>query len=145
VNETQLPEPVHERLTRGRVVPTFLPVSPDTRAEGKDFQRVSPATNYIQHNPLVSDGLTGLASGLRTLAKQGLAVKYNKVPKVLGEGNLCWWWLREVSTIDPRRTTISTSLPNSERKDCRTLGHLGVNSTASLMEERKRQVLVGTR
>lgn len=43
--------------------------------------------NYIQHNPWVADGLTGLIAGLQGLAKQGLAVKYERVHQVLGEGN----------------------------------------------------------
>jgi predicted SnoaL-like aldol condensation-catalyzing enzyme len=43
--------------------------------------------NYIQHNPWVADGLTGLVAGLQALAKQGLAVKYQRVHKVFGEGN----------------------------------------------------------
>jgi predicted SnoaL-like aldol condensation-catalyzing enzyme len=43
--------------------------------------------NYIQHNPWVADGLTGLIAGLQSLAKQGLVVKYERVHQVLGEGN----------------------------------------------------------
>ncbi len=43
--------------------------------------------NYIQHNPLVADDLSGLVAGLQALATQGLAVKYTKVHKILGEGN----------------------------------------------------------
>jgi predicted SnoaL-like aldol condensation-catalyzing enzyme len=43
--------------------------------------------NYIQHNPGVPDQLTGLAAGLQELAKQGHAVKYDRVHKILGEGN----------------------------------------------------------
>jgi predicted SnoaL-like aldol condensation-catalyzing enzyme len=43
--------------------------------------------NYIQHNPWVADNLTGLIAGLQALAKQGLAVKYNRVHNVLAEGN----------------------------------------------------------
>ena len=43
--------------------------------------------NYIQHSPLVADNLTGLFAGLQALAKEGKAVKYDKVHKVLGEGN----------------------------------------------------------
>ena len=42
---------------------------------------------YIQHNPLVADDLTGLFAGLQDLAKQGLAVTYRRVHKLLGEGN----------------------------------------------------------
>jgi predicted SnoaL-like aldol condensation-catalyzing enzyme len=43
--------------------------------------------SYIQHNSLVADNLTGLLTGLQTLATQGLTVKYTKVHKILGEGN----------------------------------------------------------
>lgn len=43
--------------------------------------------NYIQHNPWVADNLSGLIAGLQALAKDGLAVKYDRVERVLGEGN----------------------------------------------------------
>src|SRR5260221_14550371 len=43
--------------------------------------------NFIQLSPLLADGLTGLLDGLQALARQGLAVKYDRVHKVLGEGN----------------------------------------------------------
>ena len=43
--------------------------------------------NYIQHNPWVADQLTGLAAGLQALARQGKAVKYQRVHKILGEGS----------------------------------------------------------
>jgi predicted SnoaL-like aldol condensation-catalyzing enzyme len=43
--------------------------------------------NYIQHNPWVGDNLIGLLAGLQALAKEGKAVKYQRVEKVLGEGN----------------------------------------------------------
>jgi predicted SnoaL-like aldol condensation-catalyzing enzyme len=42
---------------------------------------------YVQHNPWVADGLTGLVAGLQALAKEGKAVKYQRVEKVLGEGD----------------------------------------------------------
>jgi predicted SnoaL-like aldol condensation-catalyzing enzyme len=42
---------------------------------------------YIQHNPWVADNLTGLLAGLAALAKEGKAVAYTKVHRVLGEGN----------------------------------------------------------
>jgi predicted SnoaL-like aldol condensation-catalyzing enzyme len=51
------------------------------------FSNYFEGNNYIQHNPLVADGLTGLFAGLQALAKQGQAVKYDRVHKVLGEGN----------------------------------------------------------
>lgn len=43
--------------------------------------------NYLQHNPQVADGLSGLGQALEYMASQGIEMKYNKVHKVLGEGN----------------------------------------------------------
>ncbi len=43
--------------------------------------------NYIQHNPLIPDQLSGLGKALTEWAKQGITMKYSKVHKVLGEGN----------------------------------------------------------
>ncbi len=43
--------------------------------------------NYIQHNPQIADGLSGLGKALEYMASQGIIMKYNKVHKVLGEGN----------------------------------------------------------
>jgi predicted SnoaL-like aldol condensation-catalyzing enzyme len=51
------------------------------------FTSYFDGNHYIQHNPLVADNLSGLFAGLQALAKQGLAVKYDKVHQVLGEGN----------------------------------------------------------
>ncbi|TGD59490.1 nuclear transport factor 2 family protein [Flavobacterium humi] len=43
--------------------------------------------NYIQHNPNIPDKLSGLGATLEALAKQGIFLKYDKIHKVLGEGN----------------------------------------------------------
>ena len=43
--------------------------------------------NYIQHNPAIADGLSGLGAALEAMAKQGIAMTYDRVHKVLGEGN----------------------------------------------------------
>ncbi|MBB6500991.1 nuclear transport factor 2 family protein [Pedobacter cryoconitis] len=43
--------------------------------------------NYIQHNPQIGDGLSGLGKALEYMASQGITMKYNKIHKVLGEGN----------------------------------------------------------
>jgi predicted SnoaL-like aldol condensation-catalyzing enzyme len=51
------------------------------------FSSYFDGNKYIQHNPWVADDLTGLFAGLQSLAKQGLAVKYHRVERVLGEGN----------------------------------------------------------
>lgn len=43
--------------------------------------------NYLQHNPQIPDNLSGLGATLEALAKQGITMKYDKIHKVLGEGN----------------------------------------------------------
>jgi predicted SnoaL-like aldol condensation-catalyzing enzyme len=51
------------------------------------FSSYFEGNTYIQHNPLVADNLTGLFAGLQALASQDRAVKYDRVHKVLGEGD----------------------------------------------------------
>ncbi|PKG50868.1 nuclear transport factor 2 family protein [Olleya sp. 1-3] len=43
--------------------------------------------NYIQHNPNIGDGLSGLGQALEAMAKQGVTMQFTKVHKVLGQGN----------------------------------------------------------
>ncbi len=43
--------------------------------------------NYVQHNPQIGDGLSGLGQALEAMAKAGVSMKYDTVHKVLGEGN----------------------------------------------------------
>lgn len=43
--------------------------------------------NYIQHNPYIADQLSGLADAIESWNKQGIVLKYDKIHKVLGEGN----------------------------------------------------------
>lgn len=42
---------------------------------------------YIQHNPQIADGLSGLGNALEAMAKQGITMKYDKIHLVLGQGN----------------------------------------------------------
>ena len=42
---------------------------------------------YIQHNPMIPDQLSGLGNALAAMAKQGITLKYDRVHAVLGEGN----------------------------------------------------------
>ena len=42
---------------------------------------------YAQHNPQIADGLSGLGAALQAMAKQGLTMKYDRIHRVLGEGN----------------------------------------------------------
>lgn len=43
--------------------------------------------NYIQHNPQIGDGLSGLGAALEAMAKQGITMKYDRIHMVFGEGN----------------------------------------------------------
>lgn len=43
--------------------------------------------HYIQHNPQIADGLSGLGKALEAMAQQGVTMKYDKIHRVLGEGN----------------------------------------------------------
>jgi predicted SnoaL-like aldol condensation-catalyzing enzyme len=43
--------------------------------------------NYLQHNPAIGDGLSGLGAALKAMAEKGITMKYSRVHKVLGEGN----------------------------------------------------------
>ena len=42
---------------------------------------------YIQHNPQIADGLSGLGQTLQFWAEHGIAMTYDKIHKVLGEGD----------------------------------------------------------
>lgn len=42
---------------------------------------------YLQHNPRIGDGLDGLAAAMQQLAKEGQAMRFTKVHRVLGEGS----------------------------------------------------------
>ena len=43
--------------------------------------------NYRQHNPAIADGLDGLGAALEYFAENGLVMEYDKVHKVLGQGD----------------------------------------------------------
>jgi predicted SnoaL-like aldol condensation-catalyzing enzyme len=43
--------------------------------------------DYIQHNPQIADKVSGLGAALQAMAKQGITLKYDRIHKVLGEGN----------------------------------------------------------
>lgn len=42
---------------------------------------------YIQHNPNIGDGITGLQAALKYFAENKIGFRYTKIHKVLGEGN----------------------------------------------------------
>jgi predicted SnoaL-like aldol condensation-catalyzing enzyme len=41
----------------------------------------------VQHNPHIGDNLSGLAAALEAMAAKGITMKYDRIHKVLGEGN----------------------------------------------------------
>ena len=45
------------------------------------------ADNYVQHNPQIADGLSGLRVALQAMAAAGVTMAYHRVHKVLGEGD----------------------------------------------------------
>lgn len=45
------------------------------------------ANNYTQHNPQIADGLAGLGAALEAMAKAGITMKYDRIHRVLGEGD----------------------------------------------------------
>lgn len=55
-----------------------------------DFSQINrffDGDHYLQHNPHIADGLSGLQKGLESLNQQGITMSYSKTHKVLGEGN----------------------------------------------------------
>jgi predicted SnoaL-like aldol condensation-catalyzing enzyme len=43
--------------------------------------------NYVQHNPQIGNGLSGLGAALEAMAKAGVTMTYDRTHAVLGEGN----------------------------------------------------------
>lgn len=43
--------------------------------------------DYAQHNPGIGDGLSGLGAALKAMAEAGLTMRYDRVHRVLGEGD----------------------------------------------------------
>ncbi len=52
----------------------------------KIVEYVNPE-KYLQHNSAIADGLDGLGAALKYFAENNLLLQYDKVHKVLGEGN----------------------------------------------------------
>jgi predicted SnoaL-like aldol condensation-catalyzing enzyme len=45
------------------------------------------ADRYTQHNPAIADGLAGLGEALAAMAKAGVTMRYDRIHRVLGEGD----------------------------------------------------------
>ncbi len=72
--------------TNKKIVQTFLD---EVLLQGKmdNLTTLVSPEKYIQHNSVVADGLNGLGAALKYFADNDMIMKYNKVHKVLGEGN----------------------------------------------------------
>jgi predicted SnoaL-like aldol condensation-catalyzing enzyme len=57
------------------------------RGEMEQLEKFFDGDNYIQHNPSIADGLSGLGAALKAMAEQGIKMEYHKIHMVLGEGN----------------------------------------------------------
>jgi predicted SnoaL-like aldol condensation-catalyzing enzyme len=86
--------------TDGPVKPTDLDKTEENKAlavsliedvlMGKNPDKITEyisAEQYDQHNPGIKDGLNGIVEAVQYLTSQNNMFKYNKIHKVLGEGN----------------------------------------------------------
>ena len=72
-----------------QVVVDFLNAGP-VRGETVEIDTLARFFNgdaYIQHNPRIADGLTGLGAFISGLRAQGVSFSYTQVHRVLAEGN----------------------------------------------------------
>lgn len=72
----------NKAVARGFVTDVLMGENP------ANLENYFDGNNYIQHHPLIGDGLDGLKAGLEKMTQMGLTFKYNKIHKILGEGNL---------------------------------------------------------
>ncbi len=68
------------------LVEEFITKSLIEHAEVNITDYISPVT-YIQHNPMVADGLEGFGAFMAQMAEQGISMDYTQVHQVIGEGN----------------------------------------------------------
>jgi predicted SnoaL-like aldol condensation-catalyzing enzyme len=94
------PSPSGHTMTDGPVAATDLDKTQENKALVKGFvddvlihgrmERLAAyfdADNYLQHNPQIADGLSGLGAALKAMADAGIALKFDRLNRVLGEGN----------------------------------------------------------
>ncbi|WP_169516024.1 nuclear transport factor 2 family protein [Flavobacterium tegetincola] len=86
INGTTVIKDIDKTVENKNLVTTFVN---DILVNGKMGKLTGyfDGDNYIQHNPKIANGLSGLGKALENMASQGITMKYNKVHKVLGEGN----------------------------------------------------------
>jgi predicted SnoaL-like aldol condensation-catalyzing enzyme len=100
LQETQKPNPSGHTMTDGPIAAKDTSKTEENKQFVKSFVEdilvngkmdklagYFNGDNYIQHNPMIADTLSGLGKALQELAKQGITLKYDIIHKVLGEGN----------------------------------------------------------
>ncbi len=98
--EKAVPNPSGHTQTDGPTKSTDLDKTAVNKAFVKDFVHTIlvngefdklanyfDGDTYIQHNPAIADGVSGLGTALEAMAKQGITMVYTKNHIVLGEGN----------------------------------------------------------
>lgn len=82
---TQLTD-LHKTQANKQVVTNFIKDVLINHDMAKVTTYINPK-KYLQHNSMVADGLDGFAKAMKYMKKQGLVMTYDKVHKVLGQGN----------------------------------------------------------
>ncbi len=100
LQQTAGPNPSGHTMINGPTVPTDLELTEENKALVSAFvddilvngrmEKLGDyidGENYIQHNPQIGDGISGLTAAFEAMAEAGLSVTYDTVHMVLGEGN----------------------------------------------------------
>lgn len=100
LQETSGPNPSGLSMIEGPVAAVDLPRTEENKALVAAFVddilvngRMDRLTdyfngdNYIQHNPRIGNGLSGLGAALKAMAASGVTMKYDKVHAVFGKGD----------------------------------------------------------
>jgi predicted SnoaL-like aldol condensation-catalyzing enzyme len=94
------PNPSGHTMTDGPTEPTDLEKTEANKATVRSFvddilvngrlEKLAgyyDGDQYVQHNPKIADGLSGLGAALKAMADAGIVMKYDRIHRVLGEGN----------------------------------------------------------
>ncbi len=100
LQETAGPNPSGHTMIDGPTEPTDLSSTEDNKALARAFvddilvngrmEKLAGYFNgdsYIQHNPQIADGLSGLGAALQAMAAAGVTMRYDRIQRVLGKGN----------------------------------------------------------
>lgn len=69
-----------------QIVQNFL-INVLVNGEAEKIPEYINPSKYLQHNSGIADGLDGLGAALQYFAENGMVLQYDKVHRVLGEGN----------------------------------------------------------